>query len=135
MNIEHIAFNVPDPCATAAWYIRHLGMRVARKGPPPGNGHFLACPSADGAVDPASTMVEIYLNPAGAVPDYKTIDPPTLHLAFRSDDVQSDRARLIAAGAAPEGEVLYADDGDVLAMLRDPWGLPIQLAKRARPMP
>ena len=33
MNIEHVAFNVPDPAAAAEWYARHLGMRVVRRVP------------------------------------------------------------------------------------------------------
>jgi glyoxylase I family protein len=28
MKIEHIAFNVADPVAVAAWYAEHLGLTV-----------------------------------------------------------------------------------------------------------
>ena len=38
MNVEHIALNVPDPVAMADWYLDHLGMKLARSGPPPANG-------------------------------------------------------------------------------------------------
>ena len=38
--------------------------------------------------------------------------------------------RLLAAGAAREGEVTISPAGDELAMLRDPWGLPIHILKR-----
>ena len=41
---------------------------------------------------------------------------------------------MIAAGATPAGEVTTSPVGDQLAMLRDPWGLAIQLVKRSRPM-
>lgn len=41
---------------------------------------------------------------------------------------------LIMAGATAEGAIARKDDGDVLAMLRDPCGFPIQPAKRAKPM-
>ena len=34
------------------------------------------------------------------------------------------RARLLAAGATAEGDVIKNDQGDEVAMLRDPWGLP-----------
>ncbi len=126
MKIEHIAFDVQDPCAIAAWYVEHLGMKVVRKGPPPGYGHFLADSSGQ-------VMIEIYNNPKVAPPDYHKLDPAILHLAFCCDDVPAVRQRLIAAGATPAGEVVH-DGGDVIAMLRDPWGLPIQLARRERPM-
>ena len=62
------------------------------------------------------------------------MDPRVLHVAFETDDVEGLRERLLRAGAAAEGEIVYADDGDVIATLRDPWGLPIQLAKRGRAM-
>ena len=31
LNVEHVACNVADPVAMAAWYVEHLGMRVVRK--------------------------------------------------------------------------------------------------------
>jgi hypothetical protein len=30
--------------------------------------------------------------------------------------------------------VTWSDGGDDLAMLRDPWGFPVQLVRRAKPM-
>jgi uncharacterized glyoxalase superfamily protein PhnB len=58
-----------------------------------------------------------------------------LHLAFASDDdMQAQRARLLAAGATPAGDISTTPAGDQLAMLRDPWGFAIQLAKRRQPM-
>ena len=62
------------------------------------------------------------------------IDPLILHLAVAVDEVAAERDRLIAAGAVPEGEIVITDDGDELAMLRDPWGFPLQLANRRQPM-
>jgi glyoxylase I family protein len=50
------------------------------------------------------------------------------------DDVRPLRERLLKNGASSEGEISTNDDGDELAMLRDPWGLAIQLVKRAKPM-
>ena len=127
MKIEHIAFNVPDPGGMAQWYVANLGMKIVFSGPPPVSGRFLADSSG-------KVMVELYNNPKAAPPDYFAIDPITLHLAFVSDDVPTDARRLCAAGASMVGEINNADNGDVLAMLRDPWGLSVQLAKRAKPM-
>jgi uncharacterized glyoxalase superfamily protein PhnB len=62
------------------------------------------------------------------------MDPLVLHLAFAVEDVGGARARLLAAGASPVGEVAVTPEGDQMAMLRDPWGFPIQVVKRARPM-
>jgi glyoxylase I family protein len=57
-----------------------------------------------------------------------------LHIAFWADDVAATRARLLTAGATPEGEVVLTPAGDTVAMLRDPWGLAIQFVHRGSPM-
>ena len=127
MDIEHIGYQVPDPVAAARWYAENLGLCVARSFGEPAYAHFLADSSGH-------VMIEIYNNPKAPVPDYRAMDPLILHLAFECDDVAGVRQRLLAAGATAEGDVASAPNGDVLAMLRDPWGFPIQLANRAQPM-
>jgi catechol 2,3-dioxygenase-like lactoylglutathione lyase family enzyme len=127
VRLEHVALNVSDPVKMARWYVEHLDMRILREGPPPVNARFLA----DNA---GNMMLEIYTNPPDAVPDYASMNPLVLHVAFMVDDVEATRARLIAAGATPAGEVEVTSGGDTIAMLRDPWGLPIQFVKRADPM-
>ena len=127
MKIEHMAFDVADPAATAAWYVENLGFALVRRRGAPNHAHFLA--DSTGQV-----LIEIYNNPAVQVPDYPAMDPLILHLAFTVDDVKGVRGRLLAAGATAAGEVACTPDGDELAMLRDPWGFPVQLVKRAAPM-
>ena len=75
-------------------------------------------------------MIELYRNAAVGVPDYGAVDPLHLHLAFVSDAIDVDVERLVAAGATL---VKRHDDanGDAIAMLRDPWGVPLQLVQRA----
>ena len=41
---------------------------------------------------------------------------------------------LIAAGATPAGDLQTNDSGDTFAMVRDPWGIPLQLMRRRDPM-
>ena len=127
MKIEHVAFNVKDPAGMAKWYGENLGMRIVREGPPPVSGRFLA----DSV---SSTVLEVYHNPPEAVPDYASMDPLLFHIAFCADDVEATRDKLIAAGATPVGEVSRTESGDVIAMLRDPWGLAIQFVQRVKPM-
>ena len=128
MRIEHLAIQVQDPVAVAKWYADHLGMRVVRAGSAPTYTHFLAD-------EGDHVLVEIYNNPAATIPDYRSMDPLLLHLAFASDDdMQAQRARLLAAGATAAGDISTTPAGDQLAMLRDPWGFAIQLAKRRQPM-
>jgi catechol 2,3-dioxygenase-like lactoylglutathione lyase family enzyme len=127
MRIEHMAFNVPDPVAMTQWYEQYLGMKTVRSSGPPHHMRFVADASGQ-------TMLELYRNPKAAVPDYRTIDPLIMHLAFLVDDVAVTRAGLLEAGATAEGEISKTDSGDRLAMLRDPWGFAIQLVNRAVPM-
>jgi glyoxylase I family protein len=126
MKLEHVALLVADPAAVAAWYAEHLGMRVVRTGDAPGHARFLAD-------DAGTSVLEVY---AGTlpVPDYRAMDPQLLHVAFAAADLETTRARLIAAGATAVGDVVVTSAGDRFAMLRDPWGLALQLAGRARPL-
>jgi catechol 2,3-dioxygenase-like lactoylglutathione lyase family enzyme len=123
VKIEHTAFQVEDPVAAARWYVAHLGLTVKRAQAGPPFGQFLAD-------DGDTVMLEFYCNPKIPVPDYRTMDPLTLHIAFVAGDVRAERDRLVAAGATAEGDVQTTESGDVMAMLRDPWGLALQLAQR-----
>ena len=57
--------------------------------------------------------------------------PAVLHVAFRCDDVAATRERLLAAGASPAGDIADLPGGARIVMLRDPWGLAIQLTDRS----
>ena len=127
MKIEHTAYQVTDPVALTKWYVAHLGLRVKRAQDAAPFGVFLAD-------DGDAVMLEFYANPKVSVPDYRSMDPLQLHLAFRATDVAAERARLIAAGATAVGDVVTNETGDTVAMLRDPWGLAVQLVRRVDPM-
>jgi glyoxylase I family protein len=123
MKIEHFALNVADPAAMADWYCLHLGFEIARRSDGPSAARFLR--------DPATgVMIEAYHNPPDQVPDYAAMDPMLLHIAFATADLAADRDALQHAGAVLVSEQTLAD-GSIVAMLRDPWGLCIQLCQRA----
>ena len=128
MRVEHIAFNVPDPNGMARWYCEHLGFSIQRKVMEEPWAHFI--------VDEHGTfMIELYGNRAQPIPDYHQIAPATLHLAFVSMDLTADRDRLINAGAtAVSAGIEDLPGGDAMTFLRDPWGVTLQLVKRAKPM-
>ncbi|WP_192820347.1 VOC family protein [Rufibacter sp. LB8] len=126
MKLEHFALNVEDPVAMAAWYIKHLGMEAVRQMKEAPFTTFLAD-------DSGQIMVEIYLNPAHEVPPYRTMNPLLVHLAFVSENPTVDQERLCAAGASLVSDQ-HLEDGSHLIMLRDPWGLALQLCKRGTPM-
>ena len=125
MRIEHTGFPVGDPLQVAPWYCAHLGFRVARQ--------MKTSPFTTFLVDASGhSMVEMYNNPAVAVPDYRSMNPLLLHVAFAVDDepIAQVRDRLLAAGATIVTDLTTTAGGDQLVMLRDPWGLAIQLVQR-----
>ena len=126
MKIEHVAFNVEEPVLMARWYVEHLGLTVKRRTTDAPYAHFLAD-------DGDTVMIEIYGNRDAPLPDYRNRNPAELHLAFSSKDVAADCIRLRTAGATVVADVHQLGD-DTFAMLRDPWGLPIQLVKRGTSM-
>ncbi len=128
MKLEHVALLVADPPAMARWYETNLGMKVVKgSDEAPGYARFLA--DADG-----SSVLETYASDVHPVPDYRAMDPALLHVAFATGKIDGTRDRLIAAGATPVGEITENAAGDRFAILRDPWGLAIQLAQRVRPL-
>ena len=122
MKLEHVALNVADPVAMAAWYGEHLGLETVRQMKEAPYTCFLA--DSSGAI-----LIELYNNPPDQVPPYAEMDPLLLHLAFVSEEPDVDKEALLAAGATFVGDTKL-EDGTHLAMLRDPWGLAIQLCKR-----
>ncbi len=127
MRLEHIAFNVADSGALAAWYVANFDMKIVRSFDEPPYIHFLS----DSA---GKSLIEIYSNPLGEVIDYGAQHAVVFHLAFTVDDIEAERQRLVAAGAALDGDIDHRANGDKLAFLRDPWGYAIQLAQRVQQM-
>jgi len=126
MNIEHVALNVTDPIALANWYVKHLGMKIVRQVDVAPHTRFIADESG-------RTVLEIYRQKA-PVPDYASQDPMVLHVAFIAPDIRATRDRLLAAGATVAKDVHTIPEGDEMAFLHDPWGVVIQLVKRAKPL-
>ena len=127
MNIEHVALNHPDPVNAARWYAENLGMEIIRSSNESPYIHFLADTRRTG-------LIELYNNPEAEMPDYPSQSPFILHIAFSVDDMEAAKARLIEAGATLATDISKNAVGDQLAMLRDPWGVPLQLAKRTNPL-
>lgn len=125
MKFEHFALNVPEAHRHAQWYVDHAGFRLARQLAETPFTTFLA--DEDGRV-----VVEFYSNPKSDCTDFKALHPLKFHFALVSADVKADRAKFEAAGATLFAEETLPD-GSKLTMLRDPWGVPLQLCQRAKP--
>jgi glyoxylase I family protein len=127
MKFEHFALNVPDARAHAAWYVAHVGFEIARQQTDAPYTTFLADSTG-------RTVVELYSNPTAAMTDFSTQHPLVFHFALVSADARADRARLEKAGATLFAEAPQPD-GSMLIMLRDPWGVALQLCQRTQPFP
>lgn len=127
-KLEHVAIIVKDAHAVAEWYTKHLNMKTVRSGPPPRNMTFVADESG-------RTCFELYERDDAPTPDYASMSAFVLHLAFTTSDIEVDRQRLLDAGASEVEPIDDTDAGDRLAMLRDPWGLALQLVQRKEAMP
>lgn len=127
MKFEHFALNVPDVRALSRWYVEQLGFQIARCRDDAPYTHFLAD-------ETGRVVVELYTNPAAPIPDYAAQHPLVYHLAVFTTDARAEQQRLEQAGAK-----LFLEenmpDGSRLTMMRDPWGLPLQLCQRAKPFP
>lgn len=126
MRIEHFALNVADPIGIAGWYVAFCGFRVQRQLTEPPFTVFLG--DTDGHV-----LVELY-NRADKPRWNDSLFAETLffHLALVSDDLVADVARLTAAGASTI-ESAIDPQGFGLVMMRDPFGMPLQLCRRQQP--
>ena len=127
MRIEHVGIQARDPAAVADWYVSQLGFTCRRSGDAPVPVRFIADESG-------KVMLEVYHNPSVPVPDYASMDPLLLHVAFACEDLAGTAQRLSHAGATIVSGPEVKPNGDELAMLRDPWGLAIQLVRRGSPM-
>lgn len=125
MKFEHLALNVPDARALVRWYVDHLGMTIARGRAEPPYTHFLAD-------ETGRVVVEVYTNLTAAVPNYAAAHPLCFHIAFVASDAKAARAKLEQAGATLFVEET-TPDGSLLIMMRDPWGIPLQLCQRSKP--
>jgi predicted enzyme related to lactoylglutathione lyase len=126
MKFEHFALNVPDPRAQAQWYVQHAGFTIARSRDDAPFTRFLTD-------ETGRIIVELYSNPKAAIPDYAATHPLCFHIAVVAKDATAERTRLERAGAK-----LFLEepqpDGSLLIMMRDPWGVPLQLCQRATPL-
>ncbi|MDH3650897.1 MAG: VOC family protein [Saprospiraceae bacterium] len=123
MLLEHIAINVPDSVRMADWYVKNCQMRVVIQIEEPPYTRFLA--DHEG-----KTCIEIYSNKEVPLPDYHDVHHLSYHQAFSVDDLEATKDHLIEQGATFVEEVNFPD-GTRLIMLRDPWGIPLQLVKRS----
>ncbi|MDO6516501.1 VOC family protein [Zobellia uliginosa] len=123
MVFEHFALNVTELHKRVDWFVAHLGLQVVVAQEKAPFMTFLA--DSTGRV-----MLELYQKEEEPLSNFKERHPATFHVAFVSDNAEGDKQRLVAEGATLVEEVKR--EGLHLVMLRDPWGMPLQLCQRAK---
>lgn len=120
---EHFAINVEKPKQMAKWYVKNLNMEICRSMDESPYTQFLA--------DYTGRLVmEIYANANAEIPDYQKEHPLKFHMAFASDNAEQTKNKLLEQGATVFEE-LKPNEGTHLVMLRDPFGVPLQICQRS----
>ena len=118
-KFEHFGLNVPNAKAMSEWYVENLNMQVLLDN---GAAYFMGD-------EEGKMCVELYTNPKAPVPNYGEMHHLTMHFAFAVENAVELSEKLLGNGATLV-EKLVTDDESVLIMLRDPWGMPLQLCQR-----
>jgi uncharacterized glyoxalase superfamily protein PhnB len=125
MRLEHLALMMEDPIAAVKWYVENLGFTILKEMDSSPYHHFI--------IDSSKCMIiEIFLIPDKKIINYKAVDPAIMHLGFNVQNIKETYKRMIGKGATIVNELSNNENGDSVAMLRDPWGVPIQLIKRKK---
>lgn len=124
MRFEHFALNVESPVKMAQWYCDHLGLHLVLEQDKPPFMRFLAD-------ETDQVVMELYQNPNAPITDHSKNHQLVFHVAFESENAEKDKERLLEAGASMVEEV-KPESGTHLVMLRDPWGVPLQICQRKK---
>jgi catechol 2,3-dioxygenase-like lactoylglutathione lyase family enzyme len=125
MKFEHYAINVEDSAAVADWYVANCGMKIELAQLEVPFMRFLSD-------ETGRVVIELYSNKSARIPDYGSQHPLEYHLAFAVENVVIEKSRLMAAGCSFIEEV-NPQPGTRLVMLRDPFGMSLQLCQRLKP--
>ena len=123
-GIEHIGFVVTDSESRARWYQETLGFKILNSFET-ASGHvaFIQCSQT-------GLIFELITDKTLAPIEDALTHPLQLHIAFKSNDIEADKSRLIEQGAEFVTDCATADPDAMVLIVKDPWGNFIQLAKR-----
>ena len=123
MRIEHIGLLSSTPIQMGHWYKEHLGFRIIIE----------AGTDADGVIfmdDDSGMVIEIGHLPGISPMEFRSHHPLSIHLAIECTSPENEARRLVEAGAELVGESLRNAYKGEKILVRDPWGLTIQLINR-----
>lgn len=126
MIFEHFVLSVLNPLELVKWYTSNCDMKIVKSIKVSPFTHFLADSSG-------RSVIEIYSNQSAKIPDYNLLHPLEFHFTFTVEDVNYKKEELISGGATLLEDITH-QDGSHFVMLRNPFGIPLQLYKRAIPL-
>ena len=126
MIFEHFAINVPDPLAIANWYVNNVGLTIVRQQTQAPFITFLA--DKTGRV-----IMELYYRPEQTIMNFRGQHSLTFHFAMETSNAETEKNRLLQMGAT-FFEEQQLNDGSHLVILRDPWGICLQICQRGSRM-
>jgi catechol 2,3-dioxygenase-like lactoylglutathione lyase family enzyme len=108
----------------ADWYSRHLGFHIIRQGGSDSDGGAFI-------VDECGyTVLEIFRIPDTGPLPLRNLAPIQLHIAIDCDKPYETAMALVKQGAEFVGEAPPNDYKGEKLLVRDPWGLVLQLVNR-----
>ncbi|HUS55511.1 MAG TPA: VOC family protein [Thermohalobaculum sp.] len=137
---NHTSFTVTDMDRSVRFWTETLGFKAASVSPRSGEWQAAVTGVAGAELLIAhlhgyGAHIEFIQYMAGAAPPQR-IDPNMTcasHVCFEVSDIEKIWARLIAAGASPQGEITAVVDGPMqgvrAAYLRDPGGIIIEIVE------
>lgn len=123
MFVHHIAIICSDRAQAVDFYVDKLGFKIVSEHVRPEKDDILLNVAKDGLV------LELFIKPnapkrvSGATGEARGLR----HLAFKCDDVATERERLVALGIKCEPLRRDDFDGKLMTFFFDPDGLPLEL--------
>jgi glyoxylase I family protein len=122
MYVEHMGICVGHPFEMADWYVRNFDFEILKKSGTKDDGVVFI---GDGK---GNTVLELYNAPGTGKINFSSLTPLQFHIAIEVESPYEKSLELEKAGAKIEGKPV--SDNDWKYMVRDPWGLTLQILNR-----
>jgi predicted enzyme related to lactoylglutathione lyase len=124
MKIEHIGILVSAPVTIGNWYNKHFNFEIIRQlGTDEDGVTFLKD-------NETNTVLEFAKLKEVLVFDLNELNPLQIHIAIECDDPIKLSQKLSKYGAKIIGESTRAEGKNERILIKDPWGVTIQLINR-----
>jgi catechol-2,3-dioxygenase len=124
MSIEHIGLCVDEPFDMADWYVKNLNFTILKKDGSKNDGVVFIEDSK------GKTILELYNAPGIERINFSSLTPLQFHIAIEVENPYEKSLDLEKVGAKIEGESIRNNYKGEKYMVRDPWGVTLQILNR-----